>query len=382
MIIGIDASRANKPKKTGVEWYCFHLIQSLKKITANDGNQWILYTREPLSGGLEVLPENWYEVRAHWPPKRLWTQVRLSWEMLRRPPDVLFVPGHVLPPFRPEKSVVTIHDVGFHRLPKFYKDVQIRYHETSTRRIVKSDARIIAPSEFTGRELVDAYHADPSRIAITPLGIDHEAYKPVTDPYHVEAVLSKYHVPRPYVLFIGRLEAKKNVTGLVKAFNRFKELRGLGDPTSLILAGPQGYRYDEIKREIAASPHKDRIHEIGYVDEKDKPALLSGAAAYCQVTWYEGFGIPALEAMACACPVIASDGTSLPEVIGEGNGIFVPPDGTENFARALIRLSDDRAYADELRRRGVDRARQFTWEKTAEATLPVLTQWLGEGVRI
>ena len=382
MLIGIDASRANKAKKTGVEWYSFHLIEALKKLTVNDGNQWVLYTREPLAGGLEILPENWYEVRANWPPRRLWTQVRLSWEMWRRPPDVLFVPAHVLPPFRPEKSVVTVHDVGFHRFPKLYKEAQIRYHETTTRHIVHSGGRMIAPSEFTGRELVELYRADPSRIAITPLGIDHDLYTPVTDPYQIESALSKYHVPRPYVLFIGRLEAKKNVVGLVKAFNRFKELRGLGDPTMLVLAGPQGYRYDEIKREIEASPYKDRIHEIGYVDEKDKPALLSGAMAYCQVTWYEGFGIPPLEAMACGCPVIASNTSSLPEVIGEGNAFFVPPDGTEQFAQALIRLSDDKAYGDDLRRRGIERAKNFTWEKTARATLPVLTEWLGENVRV
>jgi glycosyltransferase involved in cell wall biosynthesis len=376
MLIGIDASRANKPQKTGVEWYSFNLIQALKKLTVNDGNTWILYTREPLSGGLEVLPENWYEVRAGWPPKRLWTQVRLAWEMFRRQPDVLFVPAHVLPRIRPEKSVVTVHDVGFHRFPKLYKQAQIRYHETSTRHVVHSEARIIVPSEFTGRELVDLYHADPSYIAITPLGIDHDHFKPA-DQSEIDRALSLYHIPKPYIIFIGRLEAKKNVVGLVKAFNRFKEIRGLGDPTTLVLCGIPGFGYDAVKKEIAASPYKSQIMELGYLAEIDKPALLSGASACCQVTWYEGFGIPPLEAMACGCPVIASNTSSLPEVIGEGNALFVPPDGTDAFAQSLARLMEDKTFVQHLRERGIERAKEFTWERTAKETLPVLTQWIG-----
>ena len=120
MLIGIDASRANKPVKTGVEWYAFHLIQELKKQTAGSRHQWALYTNEPLTGELAQLPENWYEVRARWVPKYLWTQVRMTWEMWRRAPDVFFEPAHVLPPIRPEWSVVTVHDIGFHRYPLLY----------------------------------------------------------------------------------------------------------------------------------------------------------------------------------------------------------------------------------------------------------------------
>ncbi len=377
MLIGIDATRANKPKKTGVEWYAYHLIQMLKKLTEKDGNHWILYTNDPLTGGLEVLPENWYEVRATWAPKRLWTQVRLSWEMLRRTPDVLFVPAHVLPRFRPDNSVVTVHDVGFHRLPKLYKSAQIHYHETSTRYAVSSKARIIVPSEFTGRELVDLYHADASLIAITPLGIDHDVFRPITDAEEIERVVSKYHIPQPYFLYIGRLEAKKNVLGLINAFNLFKSIRGLGDPTTLVLAGLQGFGYDAIKKAMAASPYKDQILEVGYVDEKDKPTLISGALACCQVTWYEGFGIPPLEAMACGCPVIASNTSSLPEVIGDGNALFVRPESAEEISQAMVRISDDHTLATDLRKRGIDRASGYTWERTAKETLPVLTEWLG-----
>lgn len=377
MLIGIDATRANKPEKTGVEWYAWHLIQELKKITQGDGNSWVLYTREPLRDELSALPENWYEVRAKWLPKRMWTQVRMSWEMWRRPADVLFVPAHVLPPIRPEKSVVTVHDVGFRRMPHLYKQADKRYHEVTTRNIVKTSARIITVSEFSGKEIVNLYKADPSRIAITPLGIDHDVYKPFDDPSKVEAVLRKYQIPKPYFFYIGRVDKKKNIVNLVKAFDAFKVHRGLGDPTNLVLAGKPGYMYGEIRKQIKASPYKEQIIELGYTPEEDVPALINGARAYLQVTWYEGFGIPPVQAMACGVPVIAADNASLPEVIGEGNALFVPPDGIDKTARAMERLITDKELVESLRKKGIERAKNFTWEAMARKTLPVLTQWVG-----
>jgi glycosyltransferase involved in cell wall biosynthesis len=375
MFIGIDASRANKPEKTGVEWYAFHLIQALKKITADDGNSWVLYTREPLRDELSSLPENWYEVRANWAPRRMWTQARMSWEMWRRPCDVLFVPAHVLPPIRPDRSVVTVHDVGFKRMPHLYKQADKRYHEYTTRNIVKGSARIITVSEFSGKEIAELYKTDPSRIAITPLGIDHAAYRPIEDASAVRAVLARYRIPQPYFFFIGRLDKKKNVLSIVKAFDAFKIHRGLGDPASLVLAGKPGYMYEEIKKRIRSSPYRSQIMELGYVPEADVPALMNGAAAYVQVSWYEGFGIPPVQAMACACPVIAADNSALPEVLGRENALFVPPDGIDAMARAMERLIADHDLAESFKRKGTERAKSYTWEATAEKTLPVLTRW-------
>lgn len=376
MIIGIDASRANKKIKTGVEWYSWHIIQSLKKLTANDGNTWVLYTREPLLDLLSDLPENWYEVRAGWPPQKLWTQVRMSWEMWRRPADVLFVPGHVLPTVRPERSVVTIHDVGFRRFPRLYKKADIEYHEVTTAHIAKTEARIISPSEFTGRELIDLYHVDASRIAITPLGVEHERYRKL-DHESVREVLIKLHVPEPYFLSLGRIEAKKNILNLVKAFNVFKAKRGVGDPTHLVIAGTPGFQYRLIKKEIDASPFKSQIIELGYVSEDDLPYLINGASALIHVSWYEGFGLPPLESMACGTPVIASQVASLPEVIGSGNALFVPPANTDDIAHAMERIMDNPELRASLGQKGLERAKLYTWRRTAELTLPVLKEWYG-----
>jgi glycosyltransferase involved in cell wall biosynthesis len=377
MLIGIDASRAQKPNKTGVEWYSYHLIQELKKITAGGPHQWVLYSREALTGSLAELPENWYEVRAKWPPKWLWTQVRMSWEMWRRPVDVLFVPAHVLPPMRPEKSVVTIHDVGFRRFPNLYTKADRSYHQNTTRRITNGDARVITVSEFSGRELAELYSINTRRIAVTPLGVDHTLYRPITDRAVVEDVLHKYRLPPSFFLAIGRLEAKKNTVNLIRAFEIFKHRRGVGDPTHLVLAGIPGSGYEDVKKAIAASPQKQYIKEIGYIEEEEKPALLSAARALVNISWYEGFGIPAVEAMACGCPVIASNNASLPEVIGEGNGLFVHPKDVDATARAMDRLIADRELRESLVQKGPQVAEKYTWRRTAEATIPVLTDWIG-----
>ncbi|MCW1891650.1 MAG: glycosyltransferase family 4 protein [Candidatus Uhrbacteria bacterium] len=376
MLIGIDASRANKPKKTGVEWYAFHLIEELKKLTVGDKHQWALYTREPLTGDLAVLPENWYEVRAGWWPKYLWTQARMSWEMMRRPADVLFVPAHVLPPIRPEKSVVTIHDVGFHRMPHLYNKRQRLYHEATTKDIVRTGARIITVSEFCGREIVELYGADPANIAITHLGIDHGLYHPM-DEETIHAALTKYRIPDPYFMMIGRMEEKKNVVSIVKAFDALKAQRGVGDPTVLVLCGPKGFGYEKIKAAIEASPNRAQIVELGYVPESDVPALVAGARGYVHVAWYEGFGIPLVQAMACGCPVIAANNSCLPEVVGEGNGIFVKPDDIDAIAVGMERLLSDPSLVADFRARGIERAKKFTWAETAKQTLPVLTDWIG-----
>lgn len=376
MLIGIDASRANKPNRTGVEWYAYHLIQELKQITADGPHKWVLYSNEPLKDGLEKLPENWYEVRATWPPKYLWTKVRMSWEMWRRPTDVLFAPAHVLPPMRPERGVVTVHDVGFRRYPKLYTKKDIAYHERSTQLIAKSTARIITVSEFSGNEIASLYGIDTRRIAVTPLGVDHALYRPV-DAETIRSLRQTHRLPHAYFLAIGRLEAKKNTVNLIKAFETFKARRGVGDPTHLVLAGLPGNGYEEIKKAIAASPQRTHIREIGYVNEEDKPALIAGARALVHISWYEGFGIPAVEAMACGCPVIAANNASLPEVIGEGNGIFVPPADNDATARAMDRVDSDDARRAELVKKGIARAAHYTWRRTAEATLPVLTDWYG-----
>ncbi len=375
MLIGIDASRANKAHRTGVEWYSWHVIQNLKELTKNSPHSWVLYSNEVLKNGLEKLPANWYEIRARWPVKKGWTQIRLSYELWRRPTDVFFIPAHVLPRVVPKKNVVTVHDVGFFRYPQLYRPRDRKFHEWSTKDIAKRAERVITVSEFSGREISEAYGIDPSRIAITPNGIDHDRYRPITDHTAIEDRLNRYRLSKPYFITIGRLEAKKNIVNLVKAFTLFKARRGLGDPTKLVLIGNPGFGFEEIKKAIAESSAKQDIIQLGYVPEADLPALLNSADALIHPSWYEGFGIPPVQAMACGTPVLSADTASLPEIIGKDAAIYFEPNELESMARAMARIQEEDGLAQKLRLAGISRATKYTWKRTAELTLPVLTEW-------
>ena len=381
MLIGIEATRANKTVKTGVEWYAWHVIQELKNLTQNDGNSWVLYSNAPLSGGLEKLPENCYEERLKWPLPFGWTQLRLSWDLRKHPVDVLWLPGSTLPRILPKKSVVTVHDVGFHHLPKLYKKRQVKIHERAMKEIRKKAARVITVSEFSGRDISEQYGIDPNKIAITYPGVDLALYRPIKDTAAIEERLTRYRISTPFFISIGRLEAKKNIVTLVKAFTQFKTRRGVGDPHRLALVGVPGYGYEEIKRTIAYSPFKSDILELGYVPETDKPHLLSAAQALIHPSFYEGFGIPPVEAMACGCPVISSNAASLPEVLGNA-AVYFSPNEPEQLTGLMGQLSEDWQARQAMQTAGIERAQRFSWKATAEKTLPVLTQWgNGSGVK-
>jgi glycosyltransferase involved in cell wall biosynthesis len=369
MRIGIEASRANRPVKTGVEWYAWHVIQQMKALPEAAKHEWLLYSNEALQDGLQSGPANWRERRLSWPPKYLWTQARFSWEMARRPSDVLFVPAHVLPAVSPKKSVVTVHDVGFKRSPEVYKKIQVAYHEITTRDIVRRQARIITVSEFCKREIVELYGADPSKVFVTPLGLDHERYFPQPSAT----------IRRPYLLFIGRIDRKKNLLTLVRAFEMIAdEFPDLELKIAGTFSGPAGLSTTgakELMDAIEFSIYQDRINMLGYVKEEDKPALFSGASMYIQPSIYEGFGLPPLEAMACGTPTICADSTCLPEVVGEGNALFFNPTDAEALANACRRLLADENLRATLIQRGLSRAKEYDWRRTAQETLEILETW-------
>lgn len=372
MLIGIDTSRANRREKTGVEWYAYHLIQHLQKIDEARTHDWDLYTDRPLDSGLEKRPSNWHERFLVWPPKYAWTQARLSYEMWRRPPQVLFIPVHVLPRVIPARTVVTVHDVGFYRHPELYTPVQNRYQRWSTQDILKRASAVMTVSEYSRQELLHFLPVDPKKVIVTPLGVDSVRYKRLSLE-RVKPVLAALKVPTPFFLYIGRLEAKKNTLLLIEAFHRYKTDYGLGDPYQLVLAGVPGQQYDQIGRALARSPVRDQIHVTGYVTEDQKIALLSSAAALIHPAWYEGFGLTPLEAMLCDCPVLCSRAASLPEVVGTGNALWFDPADAESLTHAMAQVVQHPEFCEPLRANGRAWASQFSWEETAAQTFQVLT---------
>lgn len=379
MIIGIDASRANAERRTGTEWYSFHLIQDLKRYDV-PGLEVVLYSKEALRDGLEVLPEGWSSRILGWPLPRFWNQGRLSLELLRRKVDLFFQPTHTLPLIRPKRIVATLHDIGFERLPQLYTRAELRYHRHSAKLAVKRANRILTVSDFSRREILDRYKLPEERVTAIPLGYDAARYRPDIPQAERDAALRRHRLSKPFFLYVGRIEAKKNIANLVHAFSIFKGWRGVGDPVRLFLAGSEGHGAEAVKKEIAARGIGDFVMLPGYVPEEDLPALMAAADAVLLPSWYEGFGLPVIQAQACGAPVIASSAGSLPEVAGPA-ALFVSPDAPEEMARAMKEIASASTLRARLVELGFENAKNYSWKETGRRTMNVLLEVLGLQMR-
>lgn len=367
MIIGVDASRANRKKKTGVEWYAYYLIEELKKITADNENQFFLYTDKPLRGELARLPKNWQEKILRWPPRYLWTKLRFSWEMLRRKIDILFIPSHVMPSFSPKKTVMTVHDLGYERYPEAYSKFARRYLRKSYCRAVHRAAQIIVPTEFTKKELITLYNAQSEKIEVVNLAFDNNVFKPIVDQEKINKTLERYKIKKPFLLYVGRLETKKGLQTLLKSF---KELGITNNKLSLALIGGKGFGYKKIKPMINNS--KLMIHELGHLQsDEDRSIFYSNAEVFIFPSLYEGFGIPILEAMACGCPVIASNIEALKEV-GEESVLFFKVDNSEDLTEKTKEVLENQELRQKMIASGLERVKNFSWHACAKKTLEIL----------
>lgn len=368
MTIGIDASRANNAQKTGVEWYAFFLIEELKKIVPTDVNV-VLYSEKPLEGELAKLPANWSSKVLRWPPGRFWTQIRMSYEMLFHAPDVLFVPAHVFPLIHPKKTVMTVHDVAALRFPKSYNFFERWYSLWSAKYAVKHLWKIIVPSIFTKNELKDLIHTDQKNIEVVNHGFDHKFVERKTET-EIEETLKKYKIQKPFFLFIGRLEEKKNTVGTLRAFEQFKN-QVHHDEYQLVLIGKPGYGSEKVEEAIHTSKFaKDIIHP-GYVEQRDIAAIFQAAEVFVFPTRYEGFGIPVLEAFAAGVPLITSKNTSTEEIAGDA-ALLVEPQGIEDIADAMQTLCTNTDLRQKLIEKGHARVKEFSWEKCARETGQIL----------
>jgi glycosyltransferase involved in cell wall biosynthesis len=383
MHIGIDASRVTVADRTGTEHYTFELLAALAQLDRQ--NRYTLYCNQP-PAALPPLGPN-FSLR-HIPFPRLWTHARLSAEVALHPPDVLFVPAHVLPigvVLRQRmRTVVTIHDMGYMRFPEAHTPSQRRYLRASTNWSARNASRLIAISNTTRDDLVHYASAPAEKISVVYHGVSPR-FRPLEDQNLIAAAQAKYGITPPYFLYVGTIQPRKNLARLLEAFASASRDWGLGtgshvpDPQSLlanpqlVIAGRRGWLTDEIERQSTQlfGPGSEAVRFTGYIADDDLPALLSGALAFVFPSLYEGFGMPLLEAMACGTPVLASATSALPEVAGDA-ALLIDPEDTAAIGAGMARLASDAALRADLRARGLERAAQFTWERCAQETLAVL----------
>ncbi len=364
-VLGIDASRAVLDNPTGTELYSLHLIQAM--LEQENKSRFRLYLRTAPDGPTF----RGAELRAI-PFPRFWTHVRLSWELLRHPPDLLFVPAHVLPLAHPRLSLVTIHDLGYRYFPGAHTLRQRLYLDWSTRWSARAATHLLADSQTTRDDLLAHYGTPLDKVTVAYPGYD-ETLAPVRDPAAIAAVKVRYGIAGDYLLYLGTLQPRKNLVRLVDALAQ--ALPHLPAQTQLVLAGRRGWLTDELFARVRQLGLEGRVLLPGYVPEQDKAALLSGALAFVFPSLYEGFGLPVLEAQACGCPVLCANTSSLPEAAGAG-ALTVDPLDTRALAEALARLAGDALLRAGLVERGHANLRRFSWRQCAQTVLTVIERLL------
>lgn len=361
MKIGIDASRALRPIKTGTEWYNVEIIRYL--VDLDKKNNYILYSQKEPEAPLLNLPPNvsWRVM----PFPRGWTLFRLSLEMLFHPPDVLFVPAHTLPLITPKRSVVMVHDLGFIHNPELYPARQKIYHNFVINYVKHNATHILTPTEFTKQDIVKTIGIPENKITAIWHGFDDNLYRPRPVSDHPSTEYGKY------IFYIGRLETKKNIVNLIKAFNILRSSNSKQLTTKLVLAGKPSHGYEQIKEAIDNSPYQKDIIELGYLKEEDVPVYMSNAALFAFPTSFEGFGIPIIQAMACGCPVIASNNTCIPEITGNA-AILIDPQKPQEIADKMTEILTNKSERDQLIEKGLVQVKKFSWKNSAKETLKVL----------
>lgn len=356
---GIDANVLTLSHVTGTERYVSSLLTEMMRTPLAKGDCVFLYVSRSIFSS-SVLPDGWEEKVLHWPLKHGWTHGRLSIELTTRAPDVFFSPAHEIPLFPGKaKIVTTIHDVAFKRVPDVYSEKSRKRQEWAVSRAIKLSKKILTVSLTTKNDLLELYDVKAENIVPSLLAITKERFHVSTE--DAWRVRDKYRLPQlPFCISVGRIEKKKNIAFLIEACIKANQ--------SLVLAGSFGFGKEEIEPLILSS--RGLVQALGYVPDEDLPGLLANANAYVFPSRYEGFGIPALEAMASQLPLIASDIKALREVAGDA-AIFLDTADVDAWIQAFSLLKDEE-WRQKMIARGNERVEMFSWEKTAKITWDTL----------
>jgi glycosyltransferase involved in cell wall biosynthesis len=354
MIIGIDASRAFRKNRTGIEEYSYQIIKNLAYRQTGPVNklkehQVILYICKNQKIDFE-LPGKWKVKAVKWP--YFWTQAGLSLEMLFHPVDVLFIPAHTVPIIHARNTIVVIHGLEYEFCPEaysFWGRIYMRFVIKNSCRWAK---KIIAVSENTKKDLVKLYKVSSDKIKVVHNGA---SINNQDTGYKIQDT--------KYLLFIGRLEKRKNILGIVEAFEILKEKYNI--PHKLILAGSPGYGFAEVKHKIQNSRYKNDIILKGFVSDGEKFELLRNAEVFLFPSFYEGFGLPIVEAQSAGAPVVTSNISSMPEV-ADSSAVLVDPNNPREIAEAAYKLISDENFRSDIANRGLKNVKRFSWDKCAE----------------
>lgn len=367
MTVCFDLSAAAH-ERAGLGRYAASLAQALMGL----GTPLMAFINDPRDGQLKPPLDKLPTLTAHLPRKRWRLRAAVSYfggpKLNGVFPDVKLYHAteHLLPVISHARNVFTLHDTAYLHFPQYHLLQNRLYLTLMMPRFIQRADAVICVSEATRRDAVKYYNVPAAKLHVIYEGVEPR-FAPITDSSMREALRTKYNLPARFILYVSTIEPRKNLTTLLKAYAVLHQSQ---PEIGLVIAGGKGWLYESFFAELRALDLERQVQLLGYVPDEDLPALLNCADVFAYPSVFEGFGLPPLEAMACGTPVIVSNASSLPEVVGDA-GLLLPPANVQAWVEALRRILNDSALCAELRARGQHRAKQFTWEKAARETLKV-----------
>jgi glycosyltransferase involved in cell wall biosynthesis len=362
MKIGIDFHSAEQPG-SGNCTYVRNLVDAL--LDLNNDNEYVLYVTDSGYPYYQKFADargvSIRTLAGKDAPRRL---LSLGLKTYQDRTDILHV-QYVAPPFFRGKLVVTIHDICYLRYPEYFSFGKRIYLKHLVPRALKKSHQIIAVSDFSRQEIIRAYRVAEEKTHITPEAAPPQ-FIPGTNLQEQEVLLNRLGIKPKYLLFVGRLDVRKNISALISAFALLKRTKPI--PHQLVITGRRDFLPGALQEQISGEDIVPHIVFTGFVPEELLPRLYAQAEVFVYPSFYEGFGLPVLEAMASGCPVIASNTSSLPEIAGEA-ALLVDPRQPERLAQAIWTVVSDGRLRKRLRQKGLEQARKFTWRRTAETTM-------------
>lgn len=357
MIIGVDGNEANVIQRVGVNVYTYELLSYFRSV-ANKNNQFAIYLRK---NPLPDMPKKSAYFTYHViPGPILWSILSLPIYLVYSKPDILFCPAHYSPRFTSIPTIVTIHDLSYEYFPDEFKKKDLYTLKNWTQYSVHKAKKIIAVSKNTKSDLSSIYHVPLEKISVIYNGTHQKSH----------ASYTKYaiNINKPYILYVGTIQPRKNIERLIKAFSQLTKINNL---IRLVIAGKKGWLHDDIFASAIKYGVHDKVSFLGFVDDNTKSWLYKNASLFILPSLYEGFGLPLLEAMSYGCPVITSDTSSLPEIGGNACYYFNPK-SVSDMTQAMDRVLNDKILRANLIQNGFKRIENFSWTTCAKETLKII----------
>ncbi|HEY4662793.1 MAG TPA: glycosyltransferase family 1 protein [Candidatus Humimicrobiaceae bacterium] len=378
MRIGIDISTVlNHGQDIGSGRYIINLIRNLLKIDKE--NTYALTGRYATGEHLPVIhalksnyPENKIKLYLYQTTSKklkLWDKLRFpTVEFLGFRADIIHCPDFLIPPTLSRNIVLTIHDLAFIRFPEFNFDWFIKKYSGEVKKNAYISKKIIADSESTRNDIVSFFGIDPAKVEVVYLAADN-IFRKLSEKEKNMDVLKKYKINKKYILSVGTIEPRKNFAALIRVFNNIKQSK-TGSGYKLVIVGRTGWKSEVTYQERENSPYRDDILFTGRIPDQDLVQIYNQAELFVYPSFFEGFGLPPLEAMSCGLPVIAFNTSSLKEVVGDA-GILVTAGDESKLENQLLHVLENEVVKEELSTKSLIRVKKFSWEETAQKTLDI-----------